>query len=249
MRTGSTSRLYVRRLEQLEATPVEGSDGAILPLFAPDGRYLAFVRNGALFRAALTGGAPTRIADGVDNPRGIDWCGDEIVFNRDVSSGLFKVSTQGGPAKSLTSLDLKRREKSHRFPHVLPGCGDVLFTIGTSTTESWDDGDLAIASMETGQYRTVLPGGVHPRYSPSGHIVYNRGGTLYVGRVRPGSARGHGPARPSGLGSDERTVRRLFGIRTGAEDGGSPADADRSPRRRGAVPGDTAGVRQLPAVA
>jgi serine/threonine protein kinase len=28
MRTGSTSRLYVRRLEQLEATPVEGSDGA-----------------------------------------------------------------------------------------------------------------------------------------------------------------------------------------------------------------------------
>ena len=133
-----------------------------------------------MFRAALTGGAPTRIADGIDNPRGIDWCGEEIVYNRDVSSGLFKVSTQGGPAIRLTSLDSARREKSHRFPHVLPGCGAVLFTIGTSTTESWDDGDLAIASMETGQYRTVLAGGVFARYSPSGHIVYNRGGTLYA---------------------------------------------------------------------
>ncbi len=180
MRTGGTSRLYVRRLDRLEATAVEGSDGASSPLFSPDGRYVAFVRGGSLFRAGLTGGAPVRIADGIDIPRGVDWCGDEIVFNRNVSSGLFKVSTQGGPAKPLTSLDLKRREKSHRFPHVLPGCRDVLFTIGTSTTESWDDGDLAIASMETGQHRTVLNGGVYPRYSQSGHIVYNRGGTLYA---------------------------------------------------------------------
>jgi hypothetical protein len=55
-----------------------------------------------------------------------------------------------------------------------------LFTIGTSTTESWSDGDLAVASMATGQYRVVLHGGVHARYSPSGHIVYNRGGTLHA---------------------------------------------------------------------
>ena len=180
MHTGGTHRLYVRRLDQLKATAIEGSDGATLPLFSPDGRYLGFVRDRALFRAALTGGAPTRIADGIDNPRGIDWCGDEIVFTRDVSSGLYKVSTHGGAPTRLTSLDLERRQKSHRFPQVLPGCRAVLFAIGTSTTESWDDADLAIASMETGRYRTVLQGGVSARYSPSGHIVYNRGGTLYA---------------------------------------------------------------------
>jgi serine/threonine-protein kinase len=56
----------------------------------------------------------------------------------------------------------------------------VLFTIGTSTTEAWADGDVAVASMETGEYRTVLRGGVHARYSPSGHIIYNRAGTLYA---------------------------------------------------------------------
>jgi serine/threonine-protein kinase len=180
MRTDGTGRLYVRRLDQLESTAVEDSDGATLPLFSPDGRSLAFVRRGTLFRAALTGGAPTRVADGIDNPRGVDWCGDEVVFNRDVSSGLFKVSVNGGSPTRLTTLDLERREKSHRFPHILPGCRAVLFTIGTSTTESWGDGTLAIASMETGKYREVLQGGSHALYSPSGHIVYNRGGTLYA---------------------------------------------------------------------
>jgi serine/threonine-protein kinase len=180
LRNGGTSRLYVRRLDQFEATLVEGSDGAILPLFAPDASYLAFVRDGVMFRAALTGGAPTRMVEGIDNARGVDWCGDEIVFNRDVSTGLYKASTRGGPRTPLTSLDLDRREKSHRFPHLLPGCRALLFTIGTSTTESWADGDVAVASMVTGEYRTVLRGGVHARYSPSGHIVYHRAGTLYA---------------------------------------------------------------------
>jgi serine/threonine-protein kinase len=133
MRTDGIGRLYVRRLDQLEATAIEGSDGATLPLFSPDGQSVAFVRNSTFFRVALTGGAPTRIAD-IDNPRGVDWCADEVVFTRDVSSGLFKMSADGGSAARLTSLDLKRREKSHRFPHVLPGCRAVLFTIGTSTT-------------------------------------------------------------------------------------------------------------------
>jgi serine/threonine-protein kinase len=180
VRVNGTGRLYVRRLDQLQATAVEGSGGATAALFAPDGQSLAFVRDGGMFRAALTGGAPTRIADGIVNPRGVDWCGDQVVFTRDVSTGLFKVSVGDGSPTRLTSLDFERREKSHRFPHLLPGCRDVLFTIGTSTTESWGDGDLAVASMETGEYRVVLHGGVHARYSPSGHIVYNRGGTLYA---------------------------------------------------------------------
>ena len=129
--TGATSRLYVRRLDDLEATSVEASDGATLPIFAPDGQSLGFVRSGAFFRAALTGGAPAPVAEGLDATRGIDWCGDEIVFS---SVGLSKVSSRGGAPTRLTSLDLKGRQKSHRFPHVLPGCRDVLFTIGTSTT-------------------------------------------------------------------------------------------------------------------
>jgi serine/threonine protein kinase len=179
-RTGETSRLYIRRLGQLEAMAVEGSDGATRPIFTPDGQSVAFVRDGVLFRAALTGGAPIRVAEGIDDPRGVDWCGDEMVFNRAGSSGLYRVSSEGGASRPLTSLDLNRREKSHRFPEVLPGCRAALFTIGTSTTESWDDGELAIVSMETGQYRTVLPGGGLARYSPSGHLVFNRGGTLFA---------------------------------------------------------------------
>ena len=226
----------------------------------PTGSYLAFVRNGALFRAALTGGAPTRIADGIDNPRGIDWCGDEIVFNRDASSGLFKVSTRRRPRDSSDFA----RSRAPREVAPVPPCTARLPRCAVHDWDQHDrilgrrrprdrvDGDGAIPHRAARRCaRPLQPEWTH-RLQPGRHAVR--------GRVRPGAARGHGAAGPGGPGRDERTGRRLDGIRTGAErharlrarsieDGGSPAGANRSPRRRGAVPGDTPAIRQLPAVA
>jgi serine/threonine-protein kinase len=55
-----------------------------------------------------------------------------------------------------------------------------LFTLVSSTTDSWDDASLAVASMTTGQYKVVLEGGSQARYSPTGHIVYARIGILFA---------------------------------------------------------------------
>ena len=35
-------QLYVRRLDQLQATPLPGTDGALIPFFSPDGRWIGF---------------------------------------------------------------------------------------------------------------------------------------------------------------------------------------------------------------
>jgi serine/threonine-protein kinase len=80
----------------------------------------------------------------------------------------------------LTVLHPERGEKSHRFPQVLPGGDAVLFTLATSTTESWDDASIAVASMKTGEYKVVLEGGAQARYSPTGHLVYARRGGLHA---------------------------------------------------------------------
>ncbi len=39
---GDNPQLYVRRLEQLQATPFGGTDGALMPFFSPDGRWIGF---------------------------------------------------------------------------------------------------------------------------------------------------------------------------------------------------------------
>jgi serine/threonine-protein kinase len=174
------NHLWLRSLDDLEARAIEGGESAAAPVFSPDSEWVGFARERTLLRAAVSGGAPRRIAglDGI--PHGVDWSGDELVFSGEVSSGLFRVPGAGGEPDVLTALASEPREKSHRFPQVLPGGDAVLFTLATSTTESWDDASIAVASMKTGEYKIVLEGGASARYSPTGHLVYARGGSIHA---------------------------------------------------------------------
>jgi serine/threonine-protein kinase len=150
------------------------------PVFSPDNEWIAFVREGALFRAPVSGGAPLRVCSNCSGfATGVDWSGDELVLTLGFA-GLHRVSAEGGEPEVLTVLDRDRREKSHRFPQVLPGGTAVLFTLATSTTDSWDDASIAMASMQTGERKVVLEGGSYARYSPTGHLVYVRRGSLHA---------------------------------------------------------------------
>jgi dipeptidyl aminopeptidase/acylaminoacyl peptidase len=55
-------RLYVRRLDQLAATSLAGTEGAAGPFFSPDGQWLGFFADGKLKKIAVTGGAPVTLA-------------------------------------------------------------------------------------------------------------------------------------------------------------------------------------------
>jgi serine/threonine-protein kinase len=150
------------------------------PFFSPDNAWIAFSKDGALFRAAVSGGAPLRICSNCGGfASGADWSGDEVVLTLGFA-GLHRVPAAGGEPQVLTALDRERREKSHRFPQVLPGGDTVLFTLATSTTDSWDDASIAVASMKTGEYKVVLEGGTYARYSLTGHLLYVRGGSLHA---------------------------------------------------------------------
>ena len=52
------NRLYVRRLDQFEATAIPGTDNASQPFFSPDGTAVGFFSGGKLKRVSLSGGAP-----------------------------------------------------------------------------------------------------------------------------------------------------------------------------------------------
>ena len=41
-------QLYVRRLDQLQAEPLSGTDDAISPFFSPDGQWIGFFARGKL---------------------------------------------------------------------------------------------------------------------------------------------------------------------------------------------------------
>lgn len=61
----------------------------------------------------------------------------------------------------------------HRYPHLLPGDKDLLFTV-----ESADTPRIAVRSFETGERRALVDG-ARGRYIPTGHIVFLRASSLW----------------------------------------------------------------------
>ena len=79
--TAGQSRLFVRKLEQLQAAPLAGTEGADSPFFSPDGQWIAFFATGTLKKVAVTGGVVVSLCR-AENGRGGTWADDDsIIFN------------------------------------------------------------------------------------------------------------------------------------------------------------------------
>ncbi len=114
------------------------------------------------------------------NDRGGSWGEDgTIVFAPDTRVALSKVSSAGGTSQPLTTLDKQAGEVTHRWPQWLPGGSAVMFTSSVNGS-NYEDAEIAVYSMSSGQRKTVQRGGFHPSYLPTGHLVYMHEGTLFA---------------------------------------------------------------------
>jgi Tol biopolymer transport system component len=180
--TGSDQkrRIYVRSLDQLQATALSGTENARGPFFSPDGQWIGFFADGKLTKISTQGGAAVTLCDAVDD-RGGSWGEDgTIVFTPDSNGvALFKVSSAGGTPQPLTTLDKQAGEETHRWPQVLPGSKAVLFTSNTHGN-NYEDADIVVYSIASGKRKTLQQGGFYARYLPSGYVVYMHESTLFA---------------------------------------------------------------------
>ena len=159
-----------------------GTEGARNPFFSPDGEWIAFFTgafgNWTLKRVSVVGGPPLTLAE-ASSAQG-SW-GDDgtIVFIHDEGGGvgqsaLFRIPAGGGTPERLTTLDPDRGELRHGWPCVLPGGKAIVFSIARG------DGvfEIALLSLETGEWETLVEQGYKPRYAASGHLVYALSGIL-----------------------------------------------------------------------
>jgi serine/threonine-protein kinase len=171
--------LYVRSLDQLQATMLSGTEGAENPFFSPDSEWLGFFANAKLKKIAVQGGAAVNLCDAGDG-RGGTWSEDgTIVFAPSLRTALSKVSAAGGAPQPLTTLDQQAGELTQRWPQFLPGGDAVLFTSDTHGG-NYEDADIVLYSISTGQRKKLVQGGYYGRYVPTGHIVYMHEGTMFA---------------------------------------------------------------------
>jgi Tol biopolymer transport system component len=184
---GGGTELYLRAADALEAEAVDGGDGAAMPFFSPDSRFLGFrAADNKLMKVSVKGGAPVIITDPDASSsvfsseiRGASWGTDEsIVLTPGPSGGLYRVPASGGEPALLAEPRREMGERTYRFAEVLPGGKAVVFTLVSAEIESFDDASIAVLSLDTGEIRTLLEGGSSARFSPTGHLVYARAGSL-----------------------------------------------------------------------
>ena len=111
--------LWLRRLDEMNATLVPGTDGARNPFFSPDGQWLGFYADGdgQLKRVAVSGGAQVTLG-AVENPWGAHWGPDDtILFGQ--SDGIWRVPGTGGTPERVISLFVQRRRGPRAVPFLV----------------------------------------------------------------------------------------------------------------------------------
>jgi len=172
----ATPQIYLRRMDQMDAAPVAGTEGGINPFLSPDDRWIGFWEGGELKKVLVGGGVPATLCD-VARPFGADWCPDDgIVFSSGWDLGLSRISGQGGKVEVLTVPDKTRKEYGHRLPRWLPNGRNVLFTIVGHGHVLQPR--LALLDLGTRTWRVVMEDAADGRYLRTGHLVFMREGTL-----------------------------------------------------------------------
>ena len=179
--TASGTSLSLARLDVGTATALRGTDGARLPAFSPDGRFIAFVVGDSEIRKlSLDDGTVTRLTTTV-NPWALTWLTDERIYFADPGCPRV-VPAAGGDSRPVGGM-----------PCDGQWLGSSIDPIGSRT--DWlaldGPGGIRLLSTSNGEVRkltsphaagdgaSAIPGS-SPRFVAPGFAVLVRNSTLYA---------------------------------------------------------------------
>ena len=187
----SNDGIYLHSLVTGLSTLIRGTEGAWAPALSDNGQWLAFWRDGALFRIHLEGdGLVQQVSltrDTVAGPLGVVWNEEFLLYGSE--SGLWRVAPGGEPENLLRS-----EERAALFPKVLPS-GRILFTpaLVHGRRQMFP---VEVLDPVDGSTRQVGVEGLGARYLRAGFLTWLEGGRLLAASWQDDTASTIGMAVP-----------------------------------------------------
>ena len=172
--------LAIRDLGSTALLHIPGTEGALDPVFSPDGASIAYNGDGKLRRIPIGGGPSTVLADSLIS--GAHWGEGGTLLYTQSGMGLARVSEAGGPSELLTTLDTARREFAHWYPQLLPGGRAAIFN---SFSTPFARSRIEAVDLSSRKRTVLVDGAVFARYVPSGHLLFVRDGAIFAVRFDP----------------------------------------------------------------
>lgn len=193
-REGGTSRLYYRAMDQLEARPIPGTEGASDAFFSPDGQWITFEAERGLYKVALTGSTPQKLAGNIPLPRGAFWSEENTIYFSNSNGKLQRINANGGTPQPV-ALQSEYASWYHAWPVGLPDGKHLLLTVQQGIINA-TDGNIILLNPATGETRLLIRNGFNARYVSTGHIVFMRAGSLWAVPFDASQLRTTGPEVP-----------------------------------------------------
>ncbi len=195
-----TALLWLRDFASPLPRAIPGSEGARMPFWSPDGRWIGFFAQAKMKKTPVSGGSPEILAD-VSNARGGTRSsqGDILFTSTSVVTGQ-RTTAEGGPGPPLTLPgDAAGRPGERRSdPHFLPDGRHFLFTRGSS---------ILVGALDSTEVKEVAPLASKAEYA-RGHLFFVRGGDLFraVLRCQSSGARGAPVKVADNIGFNGNTI-------------------------------------------
>jgi hypothetical protein len=176
---GKPRYLWVRPLGSLTAQRLDKTEGASLPFWSPDGKFIGFFADDKLKKIPFPGGSPQTICN-AGRGDGAAWNRDGvIVFAPEQGNALLRVQTSGGTVGAATTLDKNRGEIQHSWPQFLPDGKHFLYF---ALNQDPDMSGIYVQELGSQVRTLVLKNGSRGVYA-SDYLLFAREGVLLAQRL------------------------------------------------------------------
>jgi eukaryotic-like serine/threonine-protein kinase len=178
--TSGVTKLWVQSLDGIVAQPLPGTEGASVPFWSPDNRFIGFFSETKVKKIDAAGGLPVTLADNDVSQAGATWNRDGVILFASFESGspIRRVSASGGAPSPATTLNADNRETRHYFPFFLPDGRHFLYlAVGSKSAGPLSPNGIYVTALDSNERKLLVPGGSNAMYA-EGYLLFLREQTL-----------------------------------------------------------------------
>ena len=177
-------QLYYRRLDELDAHPLPGTEIPSTLFFSPDGKKVGFSQNQFLKVVSISGGPPVTLA--VGGFRSPIWAANGDIY-AGTARGLIRIRAGEQAIDTLTKPDSVKGELSHGTPILAPDGKSLVYWVRTIPPRP---DHLAILELDSKRIHDIAGASYNPIAILDGYLFFGRmDGTIDAVRYDPETLR------------------------------------------------------------